>query len=157
MGAYTLATAALTENTDVVAWCPASQHTDLLAVGTYQLDESSGLRSGHAYMYRVRPEGPEVLQLEAEAGCAGVFDMAWHPSPSSPPVLAMALSDGSLRLAGPGLATIAAGAPLPESDALACCVDWRRDGEPPESSRLLASYSNGNAARMQVPTWQFVV
>ncbi|RMZ57219.1 hypothetical protein APUTEX25_004053, partial [Auxenochlorella protothecoides] len=136
-------------NTDVVAWCPSSRHTDLLAVGTYQLDESSGLRAGHAYMYRVRREGPEVLQLEAEARCAGVFDLAWHPSSSSTPLLAMALSDGTLRLTGQDLVTIASSTPQPDSDALACCVDWRRDGQPPDTARLLASYSDGDAARLQ--------
>lgn len=50
-------------NADCVACCPNEGHGDLLAAGTYQLDTSTGIRSGLLYTYSLQcdQDGEQAL------------------------------------------------------------------------------------------------
>jgi hypothetical protein len=100
---------------DVAEWCPHPAALSALALGTYQLDESSQQRVGRLHMYRLeRPEAaaagadeaaqqalppPPPLRLSqlSALDLPGIFDLRWHPT-SAMPQLAAALADGSVRL-----------------------------------------------------------
>lgn len=146
-----LATRTLPLNADVAEWCVAPQHSDVLAAGTYQLDEAAGVRQGRVHLYSL--SGLEGWRLGSPAASTqlpcltdlstldlpGVFDLRWHPTQ---PLLAAALADGSLRvlaLVGGGLALqqaaaappldgAAGGGPSPAASAtsMALSLDWGR-------------------------------
>jgi diphthamide biosynthesis protein 7 len=95
-------------------FCPSPSHTDLLAIGTYQLqdkeqDEHHGERIGrlHLYLFNIQhrgeEEGPQyIAQLSlshAEPSSTylpGIFDLKWSRDEGT--VLGAAMADGSLRL-----------------------------------------------------------
>lgn len=141
-------------NTDVVEWCPAPQHRRCLAVGTYQLDESSGQRQGRLHLYTLSPAWK--LQPAAALDLPGIFDLRWHPTHPTP-LLAAALADGSVRLlsltedeAGGGSSCWAAAAATdPQPDALAVSLDYARC-RGLEASTLAVSYSDGSLQQLQV-------
>ncbi len=68
---------------DAVEWCPAEGRTDLLAVGTYQVDKSdeekfsADQRKGRIYLMRMR--GDEALEVAFRMETAAVLDMKWSP------------------------------------------------------------------------------
>ena len=82
------------------AFCPQTGSTQLLAVGTYELDEASGLRNGTTEVLRVRPgpEGSCTADTIASLPSAGVFELVWDHCQSQQAVLGTALSDGSISL-----------------------------------------------------------
>jgi len=98
---------------DVVEWCPAPAHEDLLVYGLYEFDEASGERRGALRLARAAPaeDGAEghALCEGAELEMAGVYDVAWGPcslqlaafGPEAVP-LAAASADGALRLLAVG-------------------------------------------------------
>ena len=108
----------------VVEWCPHPAALDLLAVGTYLLDEQSQQRHGQLHLYRVQepaaastaaagtepdvgtvpaqqqlppPQQPHLLPATPPLDLPGIFDVRWHPR-SAMPRLAAALADGTVRL-----------------------------------------------------------
>ena len=150
--ATTLATLHLTENTDLVAWSPREPNE--LAVGTYQLDKSSGVRSGHVYLYALEgaDEEEQRLSLAREWAGPGVFEMAWAGAGlgDQGPLLAVALTDGSVRILDAQLRELAR-TDESEEDALTCCFCWLEEPRcGSASATLLASYSDGSAERFQV-------
>ena len=150
--ATTLATLHLTENTDLVAWSPREPNE--LAIGTYQLDKSSGVRSGHVYLYTLdgADEEEQRLSVAREWAGPGVFEMAWAGAGlgDQGPLLAVALTDGSVRILDAQLRELAQ-TDESEEDALTCCVCWLEEPRPGSASAtLLASYSDGSAERFQV-------
>jgi hypothetical protein len=97
---------ALTEfNADCAEFCPFDPFTELLAVGTYQLDEDSGRRHGKLYLYSLQQQQQaesHVLQEEATMDMPGIFDLQWaqiDPNAASPAIGA-GLADGTLRIVG---------------------------------------------------------
>ena len=59
-------------NADSTEWCPAAGDENLLAVGTYQLDEASGKRNGRcaALIARIQDNAasPEATGMTPSAG-----------------------------------------------------------------------------------------
>lgn len=90
---------------DSVEWCPNLGLHNGFAVGSYQLNEATGARSGKLYWYEANPEvvgGMWQLQPGPESACSGIFDMRWAPPISQQPaLLALALADGMLKLVAP--------------------------------------------------------
>jgi diphthine methyl ester acylhydrolase len=147
---------------DVVAWCPSPGSEDVLAVGTYQLNEETRLRDGRLYLYELAEDGPGSdsttcavsLRQLATVDVPGIFDLCWKPW-SAQPLLAAALSDGSLRLfavsrssEGDTSCVELAASPARE-DSLATCVDYSRAGNSP-GSLVAASFSCGSLQVFQV-------
>ena len=102
----------LTINADSTEFCPLVGLQDLLAVGTYQLQESSQERHGLLQLYRLRtPEAQELdeedmakhardaawqLQLLHTLPISGIFDMRWRRQ--QPACLLAACADGKLHI-----------------------------------------------------------
>ena len=75
----------------------AAAWSDHLAVGTYQLDEQTGLRQGCLLLFQLQqcPDGSISARQTQAVSCAGVFEATWDPScPAG--LLGAALADGSL-------------------------------------------------------------
>lgn len=106
-------------NADVAEWCPTPNYTDILAAGTYQLNEQTQTREGILYLYSLRrnsshqreqlqQHGTVVtsslysLHVSATLPLPGIFDLSWQPwnntLQSKDPLLTAALADGSIRL-----------------------------------------------------------
>lgn len=100
---------------DVVEWCHVPGFEELLAYGTYQLEEATGSRTGALHLARAGPGAGAGSQAEADAGrgplatslqplaevaLPGVYDVAWAPPATAGgrPLLAVAAADGALRL-----------------------------------------------------------
>lgn len=80
-------------NADSTEFCPLPGHLDLLAVGTYQLDEGSQRRDGRLHLYNVSDAAsPRLLHT---ADVPGIFDLKWAGAQSR--LIGAALADGSLR------------------------------------------------------------
>lgn len=66
-------------NADCAEFCPFPGHQDLLAVGTYQLDEQEQLRHGRLYLFRVmqpqRLSSTELAVLECAGACPPVTSL----------------------------------------------------------------------------------
>lgn len=94
---------ALDLNADCAEFCPYDGYHNWLAVGTYQLDESSSTRQGRLYLYStVAPHGAEgpQLRLRATLDLPGIFDLQWmRPlGLQTIPRIGLALADGSLSI-----------------------------------------------------------
>lgn len=97
-------------NADSTEYCPNKEYHNILAVGTYQLDEATQQRLGRLFLYQTEgvqqaaetPECPPEyrLALQHQQDIPGIFDLKWQPSVagSGKPILGAALADGSLRL-----------------------------------------------------------
>lgn len=95
---------------DVVEWCPHIGHQDVLACGTYELQEDIGERKGALVILRVsHPEDcsskETSLTSVAEFTMPGVYDVAWSPTltnldgvSSGRMFAVVAAADGALRL-----------------------------------------------------------
>lgn len=90
-------------NSDCAEFCTDEHHYNLLAVGTYQLDEASTKRNGRLYLYSLHAaeeqDGPQLQQL-ASLNVPGIFDLQWAhlPRSSDEPCIGLALADGTLRI-----------------------------------------------------------
>lgn len=141
-------------NTDVAEFCPGPpSHQQLLAIGTYQLDEASQQRHGRLHLYSLSGDSSDCgsqthLTLAATLDCpAGIFDLQWTQLPSihDTPCIGLALADGSMQLlavtaASPATAgdtAAAATSPAPHqlqqlcscqavSDGMALFLDWNQ-------------------------------
>lgn len=158
--AVTHACITLEMNCDSVDWCTSPGHEDLLAVGIYELDESSGHRAGRLRLFEcgaaslaASGDAPGGMALAAlgEVDVPGVLDVRWFPGADEPPMLLASLADGSVRAF-----STAAGAAAPVEAArlcggpgsglalsVDCCV--RQGAE----ARLACSYSSGRVAVME--------
>ena len=81
------------------AFCPSPGSTQLLAVGSYELDQATGLRNGTTELLSVLPEPDGACTVEpiASLPSAGVFELIWNCDGPSV-LLGSALADGSVRL-----------------------------------------------------------
>lgn len=153
----------LTVELDIHPDC-ADFHTDeghqrTLAVGTYELDETTQIRNGKLYTYRVEgncDDGAQVsssspntaslsLQLEhAVVDLPGIFDM--HFAPISGTNVVLALADGSIRMID--VCTGSESASTGASPAMALTVDTLgaspTSGISSGSPKIAASYSDGS-------------
>lgn len=150
---------------DVSEFCPAltpDPHSSLLAVGTYQLDETAGKRDGQLHLFRVHDaaedsdhrsscgigEAPRLHRVAAPFDCSGIFDLRWMKSGGAW-VIGAALADGTVRLLStPAFDSSAADASASSSDAelqqLAACravssgmalaLDWQQLGMVPDAA-----------------------
>lgn len=65
---------------DSVEWCPVDTPTQVLAVGTYQLDEISGVRHGSLSLYSYVPTSSVLNDLLQDTNIDlhnGILDMRW--------------------------------------------------------------------------------
>jgi hypothetical protein len=92
-------------NADSTEFCPWPESLDLLAVGTYQLDEATQSRLGRLHLYTLHAAhadngaGPSYsLGLEDMQDMPGIFDLKWAPCGARSCMLGAALADGTLRL-----------------------------------------------------------
>ena len=141
----------LEHNTDVVEWCPTPGHLRCLAVGTYQLNESTGVREGRLHLFSFT--AARTLELMAAHDIPGIFDLRWHPRHDSP-LIAAALADGSVRLLA--LKQCASWQEVcctgVQPAAMAVSLDYSRyPGQ--EGATLAVSYSDGTLQQLQVRTW----
>ena len=89
-------------NADFAAFCPVAGLHHLLAVGTYQLDDTSQTRLGRLHLYDTTRDGSGKHDL-AEINASdqpGIFGIEWLQSSDwgQIPCLVLALADGTLRL-----------------------------------------------------------
>ncbi len=88
-------------NADCVEFCPSPDQPDLLAVGTYQLDEATNTRVGQLYLYGLQGLAADEtlrLHLAGTASVAGIFDVKWWRAQHHRWQIALALADGSLSV-----------------------------------------------------------
>jgi hypothetical protein len=91
---------------DVAEFCPTAPWQDVLAVGTYQLEEDASTRRGILYLLQVREGGvgePWTLKDLCSINLDGIFDLQWLPGGGAAgdrPRLAAALADGSVVVYG---------------------------------------------------------
>eukprot|EP00798_Chlamydomonas_sp_ICE-L_P022758 gene22758-29926_t len=65
-------------NADSVESCPWPGCCHLLAVGTYQLEESTQTRLGRLYLYSVQRDGTShSMHLQSQDDVPGIFDLKW--------------------------------------------------------------------------------
>jgi hypothetical protein len=88
-------------NADCTEFCPVIGNQDVLAVGTYQLNEATQQRDGCLLAYKVvtGPTGSH-LSLIDQTSVSGIFDIKWQSQPAEQEgaSLALALADGSVML-----------------------------------------------------------
>lgn len=114
-------------NADVAEFCTDPTHYDLLAVGTYELEEATRERHGRLHLYSLASSslnGQPCLQLAATLDVPGIFDLQWTQLPHihDVPCIGLALADGSVQLlAVAGAATAAAAPAEVESSASSTC------------------------------------
>mmetsp|Transcript_29785 Transcript_29785/g.41130 ORF Transcript_29785/g.41130 Transcript_29785/m.41130 type:complete len:380 (-) Transcript_29785:89-1228(-) len=94
-------------DTDVVEFCPQPFYQDLLAVGTYALDDTTRSRYGKIHMYQMNShsgsnENSYTLEWKSSLTTEAVFDIQWAPthlySNSAGVKLAQAGADGSVEI-----------------------------------------------------------
>lgn len=86
-------------NADCCEFCPVENLQGTLAVGTYQLEESTQSRAGRLYAYSNEDAG---LLDKGSMALPGIFDMKWLPMKTgeNKASLGIAAADGSLRIVG---------------------------------------------------------
>lgn len=97
-------------NADGAEFCTAPGFFQLLAVGTYQLDEATRERHGRLHVYSLATTSSSSssastipsLELAATLDLPGIFDLQWSQLPSihDMPCIGLALADGSIQLLG---------------------------------------------------------
>lgn len=89
-------------NSDCAEFCPLEGYHNLLAVGTYQLNEDTQQRQGRLHLYSLRvdceQQAPQLKQT-VTLDTSGIFDVQWTLLPGrNAPCLGLALADGTLRI-----------------------------------------------------------
>ncbi|TRY68594.1 hypothetical protein TCAL_06933 [Tigriopus californicus] len=120
---------------DTVEWCPTSGCLDILAVGTYQVDQSAqetfsgSQRRGRIYIHQLEDH---KLVLKSQLETAAILDMRWHPrSESSLLAVVDALGFVTLFELDDSLALVVLHKlPVTKDEALALSLEWncRKDG-----------------------------
>lgn len=147
---------------DVTDWNPNEGFEELLAVGTYQLDETTQVRHGALYTYSLLEDENGEMALRERTRLSdlpGIFDLQWIPGRlnGSHAMIVMALADGSLRFVDalkgsherdqPILSTKIREKSANDADAMALTVDTIRCGD---TLRCTSSYSDGSLKLYQV-------
>lgn len=135
---------------DVADWNRNQGCEDLLAVGTYQLDEATQIRHGALYTYTTtaaaaarEDEGMSLIERHTRGQLPGIFDLQWVPGSlcGSSSVVAIAFADGSLQFmdaltdATPMLSTSQL------DDSMALTLDMIRHED---ALKCTSSYSDGS-------------
>ena len=142
-------------NADFSAFCPVAGLQHLLAVGTYQLNESSQSRAGRLHIYDTSRIGSSdmhgLTELEAHEQ-PGIFGMEWLQcsNQGSRPSLALALADGHLQIMSLVESTSLerSCSILIEPDGMVLSVDRQRHGS--AGDVLVATTASCQAALVQV-------
>ncbi len=154
----------LTVNADSTEFCPLQDLHNLLAVGTYQLDEKTQIRHGLLHLYAMSSKRlGEVhladettdrthhwqLQQTSALPISGIFDMKWQVA--QPARLLAACADGSLhvlalQLSGDTSWLVEQQKVVVSEGAMALSLDIAACGQ-----RIIASSSAGTLSALQVP------
>lgn len=117
-------------NGSCLQFCPAPAAQDVLALGTYTLDETSQTRSGDLRAYQVSLKTDDTarsaaaVELTPTRACAGAFDVTW----TAPAVLNLAMADGqSLSCEWNGSELCSPVSERHFEGALCTCVSIRQD------------------------------
>lgn len=84
---------------DVADWNRNQGCEGMLAVGTYQLDETTQVRHGALYTFSHHTSGPPLKERNRLSNIPGIFDLQWVPGclDGSCTMVAIALADGSVQ------------------------------------------------------------
>lgn len=154
----------LTVNADSTEFCPLQGLHNMLAVGTYQLDEKTQDRHGLLHLYAMSNKWlGEVhlanaaadhthhwqLQQTSALPISGIFDMKWQVA--QPARLLAACADGSLhvlalQLSGDNSWLVEQQKVVISEGAMALSLDIAASGH-----RVVASSSAGTVSALQVP------
>ena len=154
----------LTVNPDSTEFCPLQDLRNLLAVGTYQLDEKTQDRHGLLHLYAISSKGLSKVQLaDGTTDCthhwqleqtsavpiSGIFDMKWQVA--QPARLLAACADGSLHVLALQLSDdtswlVEQQTIVVSEGAMALSLDIAACGQ-----RVVASSSAGTMSALQVP------
>ena len=156
----------LNVNADSTEFCPISGLQNLLAVGTYELEETSQTRHGLLHLYVLgtdsqasKPISAEPtdrdtswqMQLLQKVPISGIFDMRWQHQ--HPACLLAACADGSLYLLSVEQTTsspqlVKQQAISISDDAMAVSLDVVGSGQD-----IVVSLSSGTVSSLQVQTY----
>ncbi len=156
----------LTVNADSTEFCPLTSLQHVLAVGTYELDDSTQQRNGLLHLYTMSSTGPSdsadavaiagqsisrQLKEEHILPISGIFDMRWHPC--QPACLLAACADGSLHMLSlqqsASTCQLSAQQQITISEgAMATSLDIASSG-----LLVVASSSAGTVSALQVCVW----
>ncbi|KAG6504390.1 diphthine methyltransferase homolog [Zingiber officinale] len=138
-------------NADVVEFCPHDSFYDILAAGTYTLQEGAQPhRAGSTSLFSTR----DGLSLLCRVPTIGVFDLKWSPrGQNAPPLLAQAGADGGVVLykLESQLKEEDQGNMLREtcseniSSSMCLCMDWH-----PSASSISLGHSDGSLSLVAV-------
>lgn len=141
-------------NADVTEWCPVLHYHNILAAGTYELNEETKTREGLLYLYTLSSDvSSPRLEQQATHKLPGIFDLRWHRT-SDKCILAASLADGSVRIfqktPDDDVFDVAqSGTSQPHPDSMAVSVEfcyWQDDAQ----TKVAASYSCGSLELFQV-------
>ncbi|GMH36408.1 hypothetical protein BSKO_04276 [Bryopsis sp. KO-2023] len=88
-------------NSDCCEFCPVEGSQDLLAAGTYQLDEATQTRKGKLFLFSDEGGDGQVGLVDvASVDVSGIFDMKWIPVQTGEGRLSLgvASADGNVRI-----------------------------------------------------------
>ncbi|KAA6427585.1 MAG: hypothetical protein FRX49_02248 [Trebouxia sp. A1-2] len=160
----------LTVNADSTEFCPLQDLHNLLAVGTYQLDEKTQIRHGLLHLYAMGSKWPGEVHLADETTdrthhwqlqqmsalpISGIFDMKWQVA--HPARLLAACADGSvhmlaLQLSGDTSWLVEQQKVVVTDNAMALSMDIATCGQ-----RIVASSSAGTLSALQASESQTCV
>jgi len=138
---------------DSVEWCPASPCRDILAGGTYQLEQARKERIGAIRLYKLESQTACSLAEIAKVETAGVLDMKWcqHQLFGDLPALAVADASGKLTIHALKESELEErlSANAPEA-CIALSLDWSSFLERTLPPLVAVSYSTGEVAQFKV-------
>ena len=155
----------LTVNADSTEFCPLQDLHNLLAVGTYQLDEKTQIRHGLLHLYAMSSKRLGEVHLADESTdhthhwqlqqtsalpISGIFDMKWQVA--QPARLLAACADGSLhvlalQLSGDISWLVEQQKVVVSEGAMTLSLDIAACGQ-----NIIASSSSGTMSALQVPS-----
>ena len=142
-------------NADFSAFCPVEGFHQLLAIGTYQLDESSQQRLGGLHLYDTSSTNAAGLHDMHELQSVqqpGIFGMEWVSQAycDKRPGIALALANGCLQFMrlDQDISLQACGSVQIDAESLVLSVDSQRQGA--AGSLVAATTANCQAATVQV-------
>lgn len=154
----------LTVNVDSTEFCPLQDLHNLLAVGTYQLDEKTQIRHGLLHLYAMSSKRLGEVHLADETNdrthhwqlqqtsalpISGIFDMKWQVA--QPARLLAACADSglhvlALQLSGDTSCLVEQQKVVVSEGAMSLSLDIAACGQ-----RIVASSSAGTVSALQVP------
>ena len=140
---------------DCAEFLPSTSSPDWLAVGTYQLEESTATRVGRLYLYHLIHNN--ALEPPWTLDVPGIFDLKWWQGAPTFWSVSLALADGTLRLVDTKVPKIEGNSCQGSSQALeeitscqgvssgmALSLDWGSQTDPQSSCKDLAVLSGSD-------------